>query len=214
LDPNQNSSFVDHYLDIPVDFSGVLFVCTANDESTIPGPLLDRMEMIRLTGYDIPEKVAIAERYLVPKVFAESGLMVKNGGDSSNSNKENLKEVDGIDNAALHLLVKNYSRESGVRSLEKLLEKIARKIAFRRASEMDTTSPTTSEEVAATPKIHHVTVDTLEEYVGKPLFQQDTIYQNVTPTDEEVVSNPSKVVVIKNRINTKTFEFERRKHIF
>ena len=68
LDPNQNSSFVDHYLDTPVDFSGVLFVCTANDESTIPGPLIDRMEVIRLSGYDLQEKVAIAERYLVPKV--------------------------------------------------------------------------------------------------------------------------------------------------
>ena len=76
LDPNQNDSFVDHFLDVPVDFSDALFVCTANDESTIPSPLKDRMEVIRLTGYDIPEKVAIGARYLVPKALKEAGFEV------------------------------------------------------------------------------------------------------------------------------------------
>ncbi|RHX97378.1 hypothetical protein DYB25_004319, partial [Aphanomyces astaci] len=74
LDPSQNTSFVDHYLDVPVDLSRVLFVCTANVTDTIPGPLLDRMELIRLSGYDGPEKVAIANQYLVPKALEKSGL--------------------------------------------------------------------------------------------------------------------------------------------
>ena len=65
---------MDHYLDVPADFSNVLFVCTANDESTIPGPLKDRMEVIRLSGYDIPEKVSIARTYLVPKVKGIASL--------------------------------------------------------------------------------------------------------------------------------------------
>ena len=76
LDPSQNSTFRDHFLDVPVDISKCLFMCTANDLERIPGPLLDRMEVIRLSGYDFPEKVAIAEQYLVPKSMSESGLMV------------------------------------------------------------------------------------------------------------------------------------------
>lgn len=76
LDPNQNSTFRDHFLDVPVDISKVLFICTANDLDRIPGPLLDRMEVIRLSGYDYPEKVAIAEQYLIPKSLRESGLMI------------------------------------------------------------------------------------------------------------------------------------------
>lgn len=83
LDPSQNSTFRDHFLDVPVDISKCLFLCTANDLDRIPGPLLDRMEVIRLSGYDFPEKVAIAEQYLVPKSMRESGLMVL---------KEELKE--------------------------------------------------------------------------------------------------------------------------
>ena len=75
LDPNQNSTFRDHFLDVPVDISKCLFICTANELERIPGPLLDRMEVIRLSGYDFPEKVAIAEQYLVPKSMKESGLM-------------------------------------------------------------------------------------------------------------------------------------------
>lgn len=86
LDPSQNSTFRDHFLDVPVDISKCLFMCTANDLDRIPGPLLDRMEVIRLSGYDVPEKVAIAEQYLVPKSMRESGLMVL---------RDDLKEKDG-----------------------------------------------------------------------------------------------------------------------
>jgi len=88
LDPNQNSTFRDHFLDVPVDISKCLFICTANELDRIPGPLLDRMEVIRLSGYDFPEKVAIAEQYLVPKSMKESGLME----DPNEKSKENKDE--------------------------------------------------------------------------------------------------------------------------
>ena len=74
LDPSQNATFLDHYLDVPVDLSRCLFVCTANDESTIPGPLLDRMEVVRLAGYDLRDKLAIARDHLVPRALKEAGL--------------------------------------------------------------------------------------------------------------------------------------------
>lgn len=77
LDPNQNHGFVDHYLDVPIDLSKVLFICTANVLDTIPGPLKDRMEIIRLAGYDQPEKVQIATRYLDKKAREQTGLEVR-----------------------------------------------------------------------------------------------------------------------------------------
>ena len=159
LDPNQNNSFVDHYLDIPVDFSKVLFVCTANDESTIPGPLKDRMEIIRLSGYDIPEKVSIATKYLVPKALEECGLS---------------KDLYKITEEALFLLVRNYSRESGVRSLEKIIDKITRKLAYQKIQSND--NNTLKEEVIT------VNIDNLENFAGKPIFQQDNIYENTVST--------------------------------
>lgn len=128
LDPNQNNSFMDHYLDVPLDFSNVLFVCTANDEGSIPGPLRDRMEIIRLSGYDIPEKIAIASKYLVPKAMKEAGLL-----NVTNFNAE-------ITHSALESLVKNYCRESGVRNLEKHIEKMTRKIAYDVVGKLETTN--------------------------------------------------------------------------
>ena len=125
LDPNQNKSFVDHYIDVPIDFSNVLFVCTANDEGAIPGPLRDRMEIIRLSGYDIPEKVSIASQYLVPKALKESGL----------ESIPNLTVT--FTNEALDKLIRNYCRESGVRSLEKHVEKIVRKIVYNTVQESE-----------------------------------------------------------------------------
>ena len=119
LDPNQNSSFVDHYLDVPVDFSNVLFICTANDESAISGPLRDRMDIIRISGYDIPEKIAIAKKYLLPKALVNSGLK-----------KYDEMKID-VGDDALDLLVRQYCRESGVRNLERHVEMLARKIAYK-----------------------------------------------------------------------------------
>ncbi len=214
LDPNQNASFVDHYLDIPMDFSGVLFVCTANDESTIPAALKDRMEMIRLTGYDLNEKIAIASKYLVPKCFADAGLSVvgtaKVEGVTTaasvvvNTSSSNTQYE--ITEAALETLVKNYCRESGVRSLEKMIERVARKLAFSQVSEAEVVAE--GEEPAVTdpkakakkaPKLTKkaiaaaaaeaalrpvktvtVTVENLEQFAGKPVFTTDTIYESST----------------------------------
>lgn len=161
LDPNQNTSFVDHYLDVPVDFSRVLFVCTANDEGSIPGPLRDRMDIIRLSGYDIPEKVSIASRYLVPKTFLEAGL----------TNMESVKAE--IRDDTLELIVKNYCRESGVRSLEKHIAKIARKIAYKAVGDLEKqkTDERQSLEYIVTP-------ENLESYLGKPKYPQEALYDS------------------------------------
>ncbi len=116
LDPAQNSEFLDHYLDMRIDLSKVLFICTANQLDTIPGPLLDRMDTLRLSGYITQEKVAIAKNHLWPKQLKKAGL-----------NKTQLK----ISDATLRTLVEGYARESGVRHLEKLLARIIRKAVLR-----------------------------------------------------------------------------------
>lgn len=167
LDPNQNSNFVDHYLDTPIDFSNVLFVCTANDESSIPGPLKDRMEVIRLSGYDIPEKVAIASKYLVPKALKDAGL-VKDEHDAA------AIEHYKISDETLQLLIKNYCRESGVRSLEKSIEKIARKIAFEQVGDDETDGELQQRD----HKEVSIQAKDLEKYVGKPIFAEETIYES------------------------------------
>jgi len=114
LDPEQNNAFTDHYLDVPVDLSRVLFVCTANQLDTIPGPLLDRMEIIQLSGYTGAEKRDIARTYLEPQARADAG--VPPGAVT-------------VSDPALETLVQDYAREAGVRNLKKLLEKIYRKAA-------------------------------------------------------------------------------------
>ncbi|CAO3589860.1 unnamed protein product [Absidia cylindrospora] len=115
LDPEQNNSFLDHYMDVPIDLSKVLFVCTANVLDTIPGPLLDRMEVIQLSGYVAEEKSAIAEKYLAPAAKKASGLEHVN----VNLTKE-----------AVDTLIRNYCRESGVRNLKKQIDKVFRKAAL------------------------------------------------------------------------------------
>jgi Lon-like ATP-dependent protease len=116
LDPSQNSAFMDHYLDVPVDISKVLFVCTANVQDTIPGPLKDRMEVIQLSGYILEEKVAIAKKYLIPTALQDSGLTDKG-----------VKITD----EAIDVLIRDYCREAGVRNLQKHIEKIFRKVAYK-----------------------------------------------------------------------------------
>ncbi|BFI05718.1 ATP-dependent Lon protease [Marchantia polymorpha subsp. ruderalis] len=116
LDPEQNANFLDHYLDVPIDLSKVLFVCTANVVESIPGPLLDRMEVIRLVGYITDEKMHIARDYL--ERAAREGSGVK---------PEQVEVTDG----ALHTLIETYCREAGVRNLQKHIEKIYRKIALK-----------------------------------------------------------------------------------
>jgi ATP-dependent Lon protease len=119
LDPAQNTTFRDHYLDLPFDLSKVFFVCTANSLETIPSPLLDRMEVISLSGYTEQEKLEISRRYLIPRQIKETGLTEKQ-----------LQ----IPNETLGEVISLYTRESGVRQLERTLGKLARKIAVKVAA--------------------------------------------------------------------------------
>jgi ATP-dependent Lon protease len=116
LDPEQNSSFRDHYLDVPFDLSAVMFVTTANTLDTIPSPLLDRMEVIQLAGYTEEEKLQIARRYLVPRQIERNGLK---------------RSQINITDAALRTIVSDYTREAGVRNLEREIGNVCRKIARR-----------------------------------------------------------------------------------
>ena len=118
LDPAQNDNFTDHYLGVPFDLSEVLFICTANFIQNIPGPLLDRMETVDFAGYTEAEKAEIAKRYLIPRQFEDSGL-----GD---------KKVAMTDDAVM-IVISNYTRESGVRQLERQIAAVARKVARRLA---------------------------------------------------------------------------------
>jgi ATP-dependent Lon protease len=114
LDPEQNKGFRDHYLDLPFDLSKVLFICTANQLETIPGPLLDRMDVIQLSGYTEDEKLGIAKRYLVPKQLKAHGL---------------TKSRVTIGDKALRLVIREYTREAGVRNLERRIADLWRKAA-------------------------------------------------------------------------------------
>ena len=115
LDPEQNKEFLDHYLDVRCDLSDVLFVITANVLETIPGPLRDRMEILRLSGYIMEEKVEIATRYLIPRNRKAMGLKV---GDVK------------FTTTAIREIANGYAREAGVRNLENNIKKILRKVAY------------------------------------------------------------------------------------
>mmetsp|Transcript_25340 Transcript_25340/g.55347 ORF Transcript_25340/g.55347 Transcript_25340/m.55347 type:complete len:1046 (+) Transcript_25340:140-3277(+) len=207
LDPNQNDSFQDHFLDVPIDISQVLFMCTANDLSQIPGPLLDRMEIVQLSGYDVPEKIAIAEQYLVPKAMKEAGLLVEEIKEEvekavveeaaeSEASTDKTPEVtpeeaedeekafvrgDGVpeslsvDTSALESLVRWYCREAGVRSLEKHINKITRKLALQIVAEKEGTELT--EKSKRQSDSWNVTEENLDDYVGKPIFTSDRMYE-------------------------------------
>jgi ATP-dependent Lon protease len=114
LDPEQNNTFRDNYLDQPFDLSKVLFICTANQLDTIPGPLLDRMEIIELTGYTEEEKVNIAVKYLIPRQIKENGI---------------TEEQVEFPMESVHLIARHYTREAGVRKLEQQIGTICRKVA-------------------------------------------------------------------------------------
>ncbi len=115
LDPEQNSTFIDHYLEIPFDLSGAMFIATANDIDKLPGPLLDRLEVIPFPGYSLQEKQVIAKRYLLPKQLSENGLTGKH---------------PDFTDAALAKIIADYTRESGVRGLNRELANICRKLAL------------------------------------------------------------------------------------
>ncbi|CAI4037223.1 hypothetical protein SMKI_02G0910 [Saccharomyces mikatae IFO 1815] len=211
LDPEQNNSFLDNYLDIPIDLSKVLFVCTANSLDTIPRPLLDRMEIIELTGYVAEDKVKIAEQYLVPSAKKSAGL--------ENSHVDMTED-------AITALMKYYCRESGVRNLKKHIEKIYRKAALQvvkklsiedspipsddsNSKESASSSSSSSEENAnkntkssskkskdndlektsndikalkTSEKINvSISQENLKNYVGPPVYTTDRLYETTPP---------------------------------
>ncbi|XP_048225649.1 lon protease homolog 1, mitochondrial [Ricinus communis] len=129
LDPEQNANFLDHYLDVPIDLSKVLFVCTANVVDMIPGPLLDRMEVIAIAGYITDEKMHIARDYLEKSTREACGIKPE--------------EVEVTDTALL-ALIENYCREAGVRNLQKQIEKIYRKIALKLVRQVETSESAVS----------------------------------------------------------------------
>lgn len=141
LDPQQNNTFRDHYLDLPFDLSRVFFIATANQMGPIPPPLRDRMEVINLAGYSDPEKLQIARRYLIPRQITENGL-----------NENQLK----IEDEAIELIAARYTREAGVRQLERNIGSVARKVALK----------------IAQGQVESVTVkaEDIKDYLGAPRF--------------------------------------------
>ena len=125
LDPEQNGTFHDNYIDIDYDLSNVMFIATANNLGSIPAPLLDRMELIEVSGYITEEKIEIAKRHLIPKAMEANGLT-----------KDNIKLSKG----AIEFIIENYTRESGVRELEKKINKVMRRTAFNIASGKEVSS--------------------------------------------------------------------------
>jgi len=144
LDPEQNSTFSDHYMNMPFDLSKVMFITTANRSDTIPGPLMDRMEVIRIAGYTLEEKLVIARKYLLPRQIRENGIK-----------PSRIK----LDDKTLQIIVTNYTHEAGVRNLERELGKICRKLARKIA------------EGGKGPYI--ISQNTLEKYLGPPKFIPD-----------------------------------------
>ena len=151
LDPEQNNNFRDHYLDVPFDLSNVLFIATANQLDTIPRPLLDRMEIIRLSGYILEEKVEIAKRYLIPKALKNHGL---NKGQVS------------IYKSALVQIIDGYAREAGVRNLENQIKKIMRRAAMQFAEDEE---------------LEKITIrkGDVEDYLAKPVYAADELFEGV-----------------------------------
>lgn len=148
LDPEQNKDFLDHYLDVRFDLSKALFICTANTLDTIPGPLLDRMEIIRLSGYILEEKVQIAQKHLLPRQLKAHGLK---------------RSQFQLPEAVLREIIDSYAREAGVRNLENLLKKLLRKTTLRIVEEEARKLRITSEDL---PKM-----------LGRKVFQEEDRYQ-------------------------------------
>ncbi|KAL0696766.1 hypothetical protein Bca4012_063946 [Brassica carinata] len=194
LDPEQNAHFLDFFLDVPIDLSKVLFVCTANNINWLPGPLLDRMEVIQLAGYTADEKMHIARDYLVKTVSGKCGLKPE--------------QVDVVD-AALLFLIENYCREAGVRNLQKQIEKIFRKIALKLVRQQASAEAAmanfkssgegsiemlheylrlkeleyalgggpTSEKSRAVAEKFTIDESNLADYLGKPVFEGEKLYE-------------------------------------
>ncbi len=150
LDPEQNNAFHDNYLDVDFDLSKVLFIATANDLGSIPRPLLDRMELIEVSGYITEEKIEIAKRHLIPREIDNCGLTAK-------------EDKPTFTKAAIEKIIEQYTRESGVRQLEKQVNKALRKLAYKKA--LNDVLP-----------YEKITPNEIEDLLGKPPFYRD-IYQ-------------------------------------
>lgn len=152
LDPEQNSTFSDHYLNLPFDLSKVMFICTANHLDTIPGPLKDRLEIITIPGYTLQEKIQIAKTHLLSKQIKEAGLR--------------NRDVN-IDDKTLELLIQEYTREAGVRNLERELGALCRKLARRRAE--------------GDSGIYKIRAEELHSLLGAPRFLDDEHEKSMLP---------------------------------
>lgn len=167
LDPEQNASFLDHYVDVPFDLSHVLFITTANTTSTIPAPLLDRMEVIELTGYTLEEKEDIATRYVIPRELEANGVR-----------PSDLR----IEKTALRKILQDYAREPGLRSLQQLIGRLARKAAARIVKTQKSNSKKTNfkKTIKKLPTIV-VTEDSLPEWLGPQRFYNETSERVTAP---------------------------------
>jgi ATP-dependent Lon protease len=152
LDPEQNKDFLDHYLDVRFDLSNILFITTANQLDTIPAALLDRMEVIKLSGYILQEKVEIAKRYLIPKQLKEHGL-----------SKNEMKVSD----TALEIIADKYAREAGVRNMENQIKKIMRIATLKLAEDKATSFSISSKNV--------------KDFLGNPIYTTEKLYNKMTP---------------------------------
>ena len=151
LDPEQNNSFTDHYLDVPLDLSGCFFICTANSMETIPAPLRDRMEVIQLNGYLTDEKFRIAKKYLLPKIVKESGI--------------STRQVK-LGDAVIRRIIEGYAREAGVRNLERHLKRIVRKCVVKLMTDDSLKSVTIKEQ-------------DLVKYLGVAPFDNEFLLQGI-----------------------------------
>jgi ATP-dependent Lon protease len=152
LDPEQNKDFLDHYLDVRYDLSKILFITTANQLDTIPRPLLDRMDVIKLPGYILDEKVEIAKKYLIPRQLKEHGLK---------------RSEISISDKALHYLIDHYTREAGVRNLENQIKKIMRQVTLKQAE--------------GERGKFSITAKNIESFLGKPVFIAEELYEKSIP---------------------------------
>jgi ATP-dependent Lon protease len=205
LDPEQNSSFMDHYLDTPIDLSNVLFVCTANSLDGLPQPLLDRMEVIEISGYTFEEKAAIAAKYLEPTAREHAGLK---------DAKVKLQPE------AIDVLIKHYCRESGVRNLKKQIEKVYRKVALKIVSDYAAQIPepemTAEAKVVKEEKALPVQDDAVNANISEQAAMQDVLKEEAArvpfkiPDAVDVEIGPKdlqKYVGVPIWVNERLYEF-------
>lgn len=160
LDPAQNKSFTDNYLDYPIDLSNILFICTANSLNTISEPLLDRMDVITLSSYTNQEKKEIFYRHLLPKAIKDAGL----------SDAEYFE----LEKTVVDKLINDYCREPGVRSLERHARKIVDKVAYQVVTHREERPEEELKKIV-------ITTENLKDYAGNPVFEKEQIYTAAPP---------------------------------